>query len=142
MLEILGHRSVLPHFTGWIRASEGPCAQMCLVQLSIRSSLTRSGHLCGGEGLKQGSLALVKVVMEPALPSSLSRPSPLPPTLLTLPIHLEKTQLVRKHLLKPNLPYPPLPRNAHSTERLYPKTQLAAFSSRCFPLLICWTNIY
>lgn len=139
MQEILGRRSVLLRFTVWIRASEGPCAQMCLVQASIHSAFTRSGPLCGGEGLEQESLALVKVVMVPALPSPLPTPSP---TLPTLPIHLETTQLFRQHLLNPNLLYPPLPWNAHSTESLHPKTQTCCLCSHCFPSLIYGTNIY
>lgn len=132
MQEILGRRSILLCITVWIRASGGPCAQMCLAQASIHSALTRPGHLCGGEGLEQASLALVKVVMVPALPSPLPAPPPHthnPPNSTHSPRDHSALQEAPPQL-QPSLPFLALecPQTACT-----PRLKLAAFCSH-FPL--------
>lgn len=112
---ILGCLSVLPCFTPWIGSSEGPCPQMCLVPASNHSALHTSGHLCGGEELKEESLASVKTVTAPALPW------PLPPNPPNHPFTSRDHPALPEALPSPPS-FPALPCLGMPQHSLYPKT--------------------
>lgn len=129
--------SVLPCFAIQLGSSEGPRPQMYLVQGSKYNVLPRSEHMCSGESLQQESLAPVKTIMEPALPSS---QPPNPPNYTRSPP--ETTQVSRKPSAHPQPSLLSLALECPQHREHVPQDfKLAVFCSHCFLSLICWTNI-